>query len=113
MENLMIGALLIGALQTAGGLANPAHDQISQMSEGERRTMLAGVLRKNGERCNSADRTFHQGNDVRGSAFWNVQCSGEEAWVIQVNNDKRGSTHIRDCKTLESVKGGPCFKKFR
>jgi hypothetical protein len=106
-------ALAIATLHASSALANPAHERMSQLSEIERRAMFAKFLRQGGERCDAVTRTFHQGNDSRGNAFWNVQCAGGAAFLVQVNNDITGSTFIIDCNRLEAMKGGTCFTKFK
>lgn len=98
---------------TTSAQANPAHDMISAASEAKRQQALAGLLSKNGERCSAVDRTFYQGSDKSGNAFWNASCRGGKSFLIQVNNDSQGSTRILDCKVLKSVNGGTCFTKFK
>ncbi|KLN53544.1 hypothetical protein [Variovorax paradoxus] len=92
--------------------ANPAHDQLAGMSITQRASALASLLRASDETCPSAKRTFYQGSDNNGNAFWNVECSGGSAYVIQVNNDARGSTRILSCKALKAVAGTNCFRKL-
>ncbi len=93
--------------------ANPAHDQLSSMSEQQRRSVLAPFLVKSGEQCSSVTKTFYQGSDKKGNAFWNAACAKGDAFVIQVNNDAKGSTRILSCKVLKAVNGGTCFTKFK
>jgi len=92
--------------------ANPAHDQLAGMSIPKRASALASLLRASDERCTSAKRTFYQGSDNKGNAFWNVECSEGSAYLVQVNNDTRGSTRILSCKALKAVAGMNCFRKF-
>lgn len=106
-----IGAIAI--FLALGASANPAHDQISAMSEQQRRSVLAAFLVKSGERCSSVTKTFYQGSDKKGNAFWNAACANGDSFVIQVNNDATGSTRILSCKVLEAVNGGTCFTKFK
>lgn len=98
---------------TATVKANPAHDMISAASETKRQQALAGLLSSSGEKCGAVDRTFYQGSDKSGNAFWNASCRGGKSFVIQVNNDRQGSTRILDCKVLKAVNGGTCFTKFK
>ncbi|MFZ2627533.1 MAG: hypothetical protein WAX67_01475 [Rugosibacter sp.] len=93
--------------------ANPAHDQLSSMSEQQRQSVLAMFLVKSGEQCSSVTKTFYQGSDKKGNAFWNAACTGGTSFVIQVNNDATGSTRILSCKVLKAVNGGTCFTKFK
>lgn len=93
--------------------ANPAHDQLSSMSEQQRRSVLATFLVKSGEQCSSVTKTFYQGSDKKGNAFWNAACARGDSFVIQVNNDATGTTRILSCKVLKAVNGGTCFTKFK
>lgn len=93
--------------------ANPAHEQLSSMSEQQRQSALAAFLVKSGEQCSSVTKTFYQGSDKKGNAFWNAACTGGASFVIQVNNDATGSTRILSCKVLKAVNGGTCFTKFK
>lgn len=111
--NRTVWASALGVAVAHGAFANRAHDQISAMSEDQRRNVLALFLSKSGEKCNAVSRTFYQGSDRRGNAFWNAACVGGESFVIQVNNDSGGSTRILSCKVLKAVNGGTCFTKFK
>jgi hypothetical protein len=93
--------------------ANPAHDQLSSMPEEQRRAFFTKFLIKSGEKCSSVTKTFYQGSDKKGNAFWNAACSGGASFVIQVNNDATGSTSILSCKVLKAVNAGTCFTKFK
>jgi hypothetical protein len=106
-----IGTLAIFFAFTAS--ANPAHDQVSSMSEQQRQLVFAAFLAKSGEHCSSVTKTFYQGSDKQGNAFWNAACNKGDSFVIQVNNDATGSTRILSCKMLKAVNGGTCFTKFK
>jgi hypothetical protein len=107
---MVVGIATIVATTTLR--ANPAHTQITGMSVSQRAATLASLLRASDERCTSAKRTFHQGSDNKGNAFWNVECSDGSAYVVQINNDARGSTRILNCKVLKAMGGTTCFRKF-
>ena len=108
---IVTGAIAIFLALAAS--ANPAHDQLSAMSEQQRQSVLAAFLVKSGERCSSVTKTFYQGRDKKGNAFWNAACAKGDSFVIQVNNDATGSTRILSCKVLKAVNGGTCFTKFK
>jgi len=92
--------------------ANPGHDRLSAMSEADRQSALASFLVGSGVPCARATKTFYQGSDDHGNAFWNVACDKTESWVIQVNNDSVGSTKILSCRVLEAAHSGRCFQHF-
>lgn len=108
-----IAAGTIALFWVLAAQANPAHEQLSSMSEQQRQSVLAKFLVKSGERCSSVTKTFYQGSDKKGNAFWNAACAGGDAFVIQVNNDATGSTRILSCEVLKAVNGGTCFTKFK
>jgi hypothetical protein len=92
---------------------NPAHDQLSSMLEQQRRSVFAAFLVESGESCQSVTKTFYQGSDDDGNAFWNVACSKGNSYVIQVNSDATGTTQILDCAVLKALNAGTCFTKFK
>jgi len=106
------GALLAGLVSTPAA-ANPTHRHLQQLSEPERSAVLAKLVRNGGETCPAVTRTFFQGSDKTGAAFWNVQCAGGKAWSIMIRNDRTGSARYVDCEVMESLEAGMCFKRFR
>jgi hypothetical protein len=106
--------LLIAGLFGAGAIAqaNEAHEQLSAMPEAQRQTFFATYLTRDGERCPVVEKTFYQGSDAQGNAFWDVACQGAESWVVQVFNDEDGSTKIVSCREAEAVKAGHCFRRL-
>lgn len=109
-----IALVLIATLFTTPLHANPAQEQISSMSEKQRKFYFAAFLVKSGERCSfGANRTFFQGSDAKGNAFWNVSCIKGDSLVIQIKNDEVGSTNVLNCKVLKTVVGVSCFTKFK
>lgn len=93
--------------------ANPAHEQLSNMAEPKRRDLMAFILKKSGEKCTKVTRTFYQGQDDKGNAFWNAACSEGGHYSILITNDEKGSTRVLNCKVLQELKAPPCFKKFK
>lgn len=110
--HLVVISMVAAVILISTAYANPAHDQISKFSETERRKVFTGYMEKSGENCN-VTRTFFQGQSGGGDAFWNVRCSNGKSWVIQINNDSKGSTRILECSVLEAMNAGKCFKKFK
>jgi hypothetical protein len=114
MQRKRIVTLVIGTLIFIGAAhANPAHDQLVSMQEHQRQLVLATFLVKSGEKCSSVTKTFYQGSDKMGNAYWNASCTGGASFVILVNNDATGSTRILSCKLLKAVNGGQCFTKLK
>ena len=82
------------------------------MSELKRSQLLAVFVESSGHVCRTVSRTFYQGDDSKGNAFWNVECSDREAYVVQIKNDVPGSTTVLSCRRLQAVGGSACFKKL-
>ena len=91
--------------------ANPAHDKLVSMSEANRNALLARFMQSSGEACERVTRSFYQGSDKTGSAFWNVMCESGSDFSVMVYNNATGSTKIVSCAILKSV-GSPCWKRF-
>ena len=92
--------------------ANPGHDKIAGLSEPDRGAIFAKLLSNGGERCPSSVRTFYQGSDKQGNAYWNIQCTGALSYMIQVSNNANGSTSVLECGLMKKANIGTCFKKF-
>lgn len=108
-----VAGVFAGMTIAAAAQANPAHDMISSVSEAKRQQVFTRFLSDSGEKCSSVDRTFYQGSDKKGNAFWNASCAVGKSFLIQVNNDKQGSTRILGCNVLKAVNGGTCFKTLK
>lgn len=93
-------------------LANPAHKKIESMSEPARQAFMVKYLNSNGETCPRVDRTFLQGVNANGDAFWNISCRPGKSYLLMIENNARGSTKVIDCAVLKAIKGGICFVKF-
>ena len=92
--------------------ANPAHEKLFSLTESKRRLVFAAFLVKSGEKCSSVNKTFYQGNDKDGNAYWNASCLSLDSYQIQVINDAKGSTNILSCKLLKTLNIN-CFTKFK
>lgn len=112
MRRYSLAAVVLSALPLMAH-ANPGQDKLMELAEPERKALFASLLQRSGESCRSASRTFLQGSDREGNAFWNVDCGGGHSYVIQLNNDPRGSTRVLSCKLFEGVKAGKCFQRFK
>jgi len=107
----LICAVVVSFVATAAA-ANPAHNKISSMSDHDRQVVFAKLLTNSGDRCQSASKTFFQGSDKAGNAYWSVQCAGAKAYQIQIKNNSTGSTKILDCAVMKAANLGACFKKL-
>jgi len=110
---LSTGIAVAAAVVSLAAHANPAHDIISGMSEGNRKETFAALLSRGGEKCPTVSRTFYQGSDSKGDAFWNASCVGGQSWLVQVSNDAQGSTRVMSCTMLKAMNAGTCFTKLK
>jgi len=94
----------------SGTLANPAHEKLIALSEVGRNAALGYVVED--ENCR-VTRSFFQGVDNAGDAFWSVACANGKAFQIVIENNSRASTRVLECEVLKAVGGTECFKKFR
>ena len=67
--------LTLAAVVAAPTLANPAHNQIQALDEPTRHAIFGKLLIKEDNGCRTTNRTFFQGLDKAGHAYWNVTCS--------------------------------------
>lgn len=85
------------------------HDKLAALSEKERNEKLSYAVQDEGCRVT---RSFFQGLDKSGNAFWNVACANRETRVIMIRNDAQGSTRVLECGVMKAMGGTECFKKF-
>ena len=105
-------ALLVAGGGGSGAETNRAHEMLAAMSEIDRSEALAIFVEGSGRPCPTVARTFFQGLDTRGNAIWNVECAGGQSYVVEIKNDRDGSTLIINCRTLYAAGGGTCFKRL-
>lgn len=105
-------SFLLITIAPALAFANEANNILSKMSETDRNSALAGLIKRSDEPCGRITKSFFQGLDKSGNAFWNVRCSNKKAFVVMIYNDATGSTKILECSVLKAVAGVECFKKF-
>src|SRR5438093_13116428 len=96
---------------TASAPPNPAHTALYNLSDPARNAVLTKFMAQSGEHC-VVVKTFFQGFDAEGDAFWNVACRNKQTWLIGLNPDAAGSTRILECEVLKWMAGVECFKKF-
>lgn len=112
MKLVCIAVAAIAALASPGARANRTHEHLQALSDAQRAAVLARLVRSGGESCSSVSRTYFQGSDRSGAAFWNVQCAGGKAWSILIRNDAAGSARLLDCEALQAAQSGACFRRF-
>lgn len=89
ITRLLLG-LTIAALQALSATiasSNPIHDKLAVSSENEQNEKLSYAVQD--ERCR-VTRSFFQGFDKSGNAFWNVACANRKTLVIMIKNDAQG-----------------------
>lgn len=91
--------------------ANPANVQISALTEAKRKEFFTAFMKRSGESC-IANRTFLQGTAGNGDVYWNIGCTNEKSYVVEIKNNSAGSTKILECRIYRLVTKLDCFKKF-
>lgn len=112
MRKVSVCALAL-MLIAPSAFANKANDILSSMPASKREATLQQFLAASGEPCSSVTRTYYQGMDGGGNAFWNASCSNKKSYAIMIYNNATGSTKILDCKAFKAVAGVDCFKPFK
>jgi hypothetical protein len=110
---MKIAVLVGGVFLVSVAMANPVHNQIADASEAGRLKFFANVLNASGDNCPSANRTFYQGADKTGAAYWNIQCTNGKAYQMQIANNATGSSRSLDCELIQKMNAGTCFKPFK
>ena len=100
---------LLGLALAATAFANEGHQLLLSQTKDERATTLAGILQTSGKTCATVSRSFLQGTDEHQAAYWNVECSEGETYVIQIPVNSQ--TRVLECKIMAMI-GVRCFTRF-
>lgn len=99
-------------LGSSVALANDAHKQLLALPTGIRTKALAGVVAGAGHTCTGVSSEY-KGSDKGGTAFWRVDCSNRESYMVSIANDRGGSTKVLSCAfMLELTKQDDCFRRW-
>ena len=95
--------------------ANKAHQILTDKTNQERNEALTVLLNQSKKDCDVVVKTFFQGFEPEGGAFWSVACGNGHSYMILIENDARGSTRVMDCAMIQSLTKGrnKCFKKLK
>ncbi|MDP3228494.1 MAG: hypothetical protein Q8N13_11035 [Acidovorax sp.] len=113
IHTLALVACIASSLWSFSASANEAHRRISAMDETQRQEYFSVFLYRSEERCGLVTRTFFQGLDKKGDAYWNLACANGKSYMVSIANDAKGSSKILGCEFLKAINAGSCFKKFR
>lgn len=103
--------LVILVLLANVAIANPANNQILALTESKRKEIFTAFMKQSGENC-VVNKTFLQGKSKNGDAFWNVGCTNNKSFVVEIKNNSTGSTKILECGVYKMVTKLECFKAF-
>jgi hypothetical protein len=95
---------------TSFALGNPAHKQLTQLSESRRSEVLAQFLRASGEACDRVTRSWHKGMTRDSKALWDVACANGHSYAVIFYPDADGSSRVLDCKAQKALTGIECFR---
>ena len=89
---------------------NLSHSFLMKLPEKERVEALGENLNASGKSC-EATKTFYQGTDTDGAAYWNVACTNGVSYTIQVPKDVNAKTRIMECSLMKMI-GVDCWIKL-
>jgi len=107
---VFVGAIVL-ALFSLPVAANEMSKILESQSPTERASTLTTLLHQSGKACGEAVRTFLQGYDSDGAAYWNVACTNGQFYNVQVPDDPAANTRILECGIMKAI-GVECFKKL-
>jgi hypothetical protein len=84
---------------------------LEKISSPERIATLTTIIRNSGVECDEITRTFLQGYDKDGAAYWSSSCSNGRSYIVQVQSDPYAISRVIDCAVMK-IRGYECFRKF-
>ncbi|WP_454782096.1 hypothetical protein [Legionella sp. WA2022007384] len=102
--------ILLFLVVASCGYANIANNILLSRTSEQKTQILSGIINAAGEPCIPKE-AFYQGVDLNDAAYWNIDCSYGQSFVIQIANDAAATTTIIQCSAMKSL-GVQCFKKF-
>ena len=113
MKSVPLVALALVALASAAASANPFHERLVRLPDGERNGVFTEQMSKTAEPC-TVTRSFFQGFTEARAAVWSVACANKKSYAIMVGDDASGTTRFVDCEKLKAATQGKreCFKKY-
>ncbi|AUH71728.1 Uncharacterised protein [Legionella sainthelensi] len=108
MRQLIMTISLLGLVSST--YANVASDILSSRTSDQQVQILGNIINSAGLPC-TPTRSFFQGLDMSGAAYWDIACSDGRSFVIQIMNNAAATTTIIQCSAMQSL-GATCFKGF-
>ena len=81
-------------------IANPLHEQLSELSPDMQRLGLMRAIRDNGRRCKRVEAVRYQ-QDYEQMALWIAQCDDDRQWAIFIAPN--GDTQVRPCTEMRQL----------
>lgn len=97
-----------------GGLAaNEAHRPLLALSPDQQVRALVAVVSSSGYTCKGRSVEFKGIETPRDRAFWRVDCSGGQSYLVGIDSDAAGSTGVLPCSVSAAMGGDTCFVKWK
>jgi hypothetical protein len=108
---LVLLATLSG-LGSSLALANDTHRQLLTLPAATRTKALAAVVASSGHSCAGVSSEY-EGSDKGETAFWRVDCSNRQSYMVSIANDRGGSTKVLSCAFMRALtKQDDCFRQW-
>ena len=95
--------------------ASPTSAQNYKILQSQSELELARILRSGinsaGYPCTDATTIQFNGSDREDAGYWAVACSDGGNWMVQVENNDRGTISVTPCELLKVLKI-ECWEKF-
>jgi hypothetical protein len=88
----IVGSVLLAASFVTSHAESAATPNLLKMSETERNSILATVVRSSGEKCVAVLRSIFEGGQQNTGDIWSVACKDGGSYRIQVKYDAGAST---------------------
>ena len=111
---LIISWLALSSISSADQFSNemrknPGNDTLIKMDVDARNKKLAETIRKSGRVCPKGMKTYFQGFDGSGKAYWNVRCRRADYLLLFPTKMSEGIA-IVNCEVVEKA-GYPCWER--
>ncbi|HEV8676020.1 MAG TPA: hypothetical protein VGX21_18445 [Methylomirabilota bacterium] len=100
------------ATNVATAFANDAHEQLRKLPAATRTHALATTATSAGFACAGASSEY-KGMDKDRRAYWRVDCSNGQSYMVSIDDDKAGSTKVVSCALMRKVGADTCFVKWK
>ena len=107
---LLLSLVILLILGVPEAVANEAHRLLQQKSAEERTIVLAAVVESAEGGCVGIESQY-MGMDSDQAAYYRVDCSHGESFMVQIGADQDGYTSVMPCSVVKMI-GVDCFEPW-